>query len=68
MSQRPEEISDIIKEQIKHYQDRIEMVETGTVVLVGDGMSRESLARMTAEPMAGPTIIGSSTAKIMRMP
>ena len=40
MSQRPEEISDIIKEQIKHYQDRIEMVETGTVVLVGDGIAR----------------------------
>ena len=36
MSQRAEQISDIIKEQIRHYDDRVEMVETGTVVLVGD--------------------------------
>ena len=40
MSQRAEQISDIIKEQIRHYDDRVEMVETGTVVLVGDGIAR----------------------------
>ncbi len=40
MNQRPQEISHIIKEQIKHYEDRIEMVETGTVILVGDGIAR----------------------------
>ncbi len=40
MNQRPEEISRIIKEQIRHYEDRIEMVETGTVILVGDGIAR----------------------------
>lgn len=40
MSSRPEEISNIIKEQIKNYKSRIEMRETGTVILVGDGIAR----------------------------
>lgn len=40
MSTKPEEISNIIKQQIKNYQSRIEMRETGTVVLVGDGIAR----------------------------
>ncbi len=40
MNQRPQEISRIIKEQIRHYEDHIEMVETGTVILVGDGIAR----------------------------
>jgi len=37
---RPEEISNIIKEQIKQYRARMEMRETGTVILVGDGIAR----------------------------
>jgi F-type H+-transporting ATPase subunit alpha len=37
---RPEEISAIIKEQIKNYKTRLEMKETGTVILVGDGIAR----------------------------
>ena len=37
---RPEEISNIIKAQIKNYKSRIEMTETGTVILVGDGIAR----------------------------
>ena len=37
---RPEEISAIIKEQIKNYKSRLEMKETGTVILVGDGIAR----------------------------
>jgi len=37
---RPEEISSIIKEQIKNYKSRIEMRETGTVILVGDSIAR----------------------------
>ncbi len=37
---RPEEISNVIKEQIKQYQSRIDMRETGTVILVGDGIAR----------------------------
>lgn len=40
MSVRPEEISNIIKEQIKNYQSKFEMKETGTVILVGDGIAR----------------------------
>ncbi|MEE3449177.1 MAG: F0F1 ATP synthase subunit alpha [Acutalibacteraceae bacterium] len=40
MSLRPEEISSIIKDQIKNYKSRIEMAETGNVILVGDGIAR----------------------------
>ncbi len=40
MSARPEEISSVIKEQIKNYKSRLEMKETGTVILVGDGIAR----------------------------
>ena len=40
MSARPEEISHVIKEQIKNYRSKIEMKETGTVILVGDGIAR----------------------------
>ena len=37
---RPEEISNIIKNQIKNYKSKIEMSETGKVILVGDGIAR----------------------------
>ena len=40
MNTRPEEISNIIKEQIRNYESRMEMQETGTVILVGDGIAR----------------------------
>ncbi len=40
MSNKPVEISSIIKEQIKQYQSHVEMAETGTVILVGDGIAR----------------------------
>ena len=36
MSTRPDEISQIIKQQIGNYESKIEMQETGTVILVGD--------------------------------
>ncbi|MBP5661742.1 MAG: F0F1 ATP synthase subunit alpha [Clostridia bacterium] len=39
MSRKPEEISNIIKEQIRQYRTSVEMTETGTVVLVGDGIA-----------------------------
>ena len=39
MNSSPAEISNIIKEQIKNYKSQIEMEETGTVVLVGDGIA-----------------------------
>ena len=37
---RPEEISNIIKNQIKNYNSKIDMTETGKVILVGDGIAR----------------------------
>ncbi len=37
---RPEEISNIIKNQIKTYKSKIDMTETGKVILVGDGIAR----------------------------
>ena len=40
MNAKTEEISNIIKEQIKEYRSKIEMVENGTVILVGDGIAR----------------------------
>ena len=40
MNIRPEEISNVIKEQIRNYTSKIEMKETGTVILVGDGIAR----------------------------
>ncbi len=40
MNVRAEEISNVIREQIKNYKTRIEMTETGTVILVGDGIAR----------------------------
>ena len=38
MQLKPEEISKIIRAQIKHYENAIEQSETGTVIMVGDGM------------------------------
>ena len=40
MQLRPEEISKIIKAEIKNYEAKIERSETGTVILVGDGIAR----------------------------
>ncbi len=40
MELRPEEISKIIKAQIKHYENKIDQSETGTIILVGDGIAR----------------------------
>lgn len=40
MNIRPEEISRVIKEQIQNYSSQIEKKETGTVILVGDGIAR----------------------------
>lgn len=39
MDLRPDEISALIKEQIKHYNDKIESKDVGTVMTVGDGVS-----------------------------
>jgi len=42
MHLRPEEISKIIQTQIKEYGKQIQQDETGTVILVGDGIARAS--------------------------
>ncbi|WP_280635115.1 F0F1 ATP synthase subunit alpha [Anaerosalibacter bizertensis] len=40
MDLRPEEISSVIKEQIKRYDKKLDMVDVGTVIQVGDGIAR----------------------------
>ena len=40
MNLRPEEISSVIKEQIKNYQSKFEIMDYGTVLQVGDGIAR----------------------------
>ena len=42
MELKPEKISEVIRSQIKHYQNAIIQNETGTVLTVGDGISRVS--------------------------
>ena len=40
MNLRPDEITSIIKEQIKSYQSEIQYADVGTVITVGDGISK----------------------------
>ncbi len=40
MSQKSDEISSILKEEIQRYESKIEMTETGSVIVVGDGIAR----------------------------
>ncbi|MBQ3252065.1 MAG: F0F1 ATP synthase subunit alpha [Oscillospiraceae bacterium] len=42
MELRPEQITKIIRDKIKNYETRLESSETGTVILVGDGIARVS--------------------------
>ncbi len=42
MELRPEEITKIIRSQIKNYEAKLETSETGVVILVGDGIARAS--------------------------
>ena len=39
MNLRPDEITNIIKEQIKNYSSELELQDVGTVVTVGDGIA-----------------------------
>ncbi len=39
MNLRPDEISSIIKDQIKNYQSKISLTDVGTVITVGDGIA-----------------------------
>ena len=54
MSLRPEEISKIIKEQIKHYDEKLEVGETGTVITIGDGIA---LVHGLENAMAGELLL-----------
>lgn len=40
MNLRPEEISSVIKSQIKKYESKLQVEDTGTVIQVGDGIAR----------------------------
>ena len=40
MNLRPEEISSVIKEQIKRYASELEVSDVGTVIQVADGIAR----------------------------
>ena len=40
MKLRPDEITGIIKQQIRDYRSKVELTDTGTVVTVGDGIAR----------------------------
>ena len=42
MELRPEEITKIIRSQIKNYEAKLESSETGVVIIVGDGIARVS--------------------------
>ncbi len=42
MELRPEEITKIIRSQIKNYENKLEASQTGIVILVGDGIARVS--------------------------
>ncbi|MCC0662911.1 F0F1 ATP synthase subunit alpha [Clostridioides sp. ZZV15-6597] len=39
MNLKPEEISSIIKQQIKNYENKVELTDTGSVLTVGDGIA-----------------------------
>ena len=40
MQLKPEEISKVIRSQIKYYENAIQQNETGTILMVGDGIAR----------------------------
>lgn len=42
MELKPEEITKIIRNQIKNYENKMEVSETGVVILVGDGIAKAS--------------------------
>lgn len=40
MNIKPEEITSIIKKQIEGYEDKVETVDSGTIIEIGDGIAR----------------------------
>lgn len=61
MQLKPEEISKVIRSQIKYYENAIRQDETGTVLMVGDGIARVS---GLANCMAGDGTDGTSGCSI----
>ena len=39
MNLRPDEITGIIKEQLKYYEAKLNLADVGTVITVGDGIA-----------------------------
>lgn len=54
MALKPEEISALIKDQIKHYESRIEAKDVGYVITVGDGIA---LVQGLQDAMAGELLL-----------
>ena len=56
MELRPEEITKIIREQIKNYENRLETSETGSIILVGDGIARATEVEIARAAGVNPTV------------
>lgn len=54
MNLRPEEISKVIKDQIKRYDEKLEVSESGTVITIGDGIA---LIHGLEKAMAGELLL-----------
>ena len=65
MNLRPEEISAVIKEQIKNYKSELDVSDFGTVIQVGDGIAR---VYGLDNCMAGELLEFSTWRKIMSAP
>ena len=50
MNLRPEEISSVIKEQIKRYASELEVSDVGTVIQVADGIGKRNAGRTSGIP------------------
>ena len=70
MQLKPEEISKVIRSQIKYYDNAIKQNETGTVLMVGDGIARASglINCMAGELDWKSTRLNSSHITRSRMP
>ena len=60
MQLKPEEISKVIRSQIKYYENAIQQNETGTILMVGDGIARASglVNCMAGEPVSYTHLAG----------
>ena len=67
MNLRPEEISSVIKEQIKRYSTELEVSDVGTVIQVADG-PKPNLAKILNKPAPAkqPTLHKACIPDIMR--